>query len=639
MDKNNSQRNRPRMRRGSIDGFIQSPKNNLNNKTFKINPQKPSLINLSNRTTYKTSQLLEKSRTKNASLDGLVHSTLAPTIDNQLNQLSQSESPKKLTTFKLHQPIGRQRKVLLKNSIDSQPSSTIKSKKHRLKGWKKRTLAVFLVILILGLSFGGWDAYQLYSKVQHINVDGLISAPNGSPENILVAGSTNRCNLKVQNAQWGFCSDGVTGVNSDIILIFHFVPKTRTVTIMSIPRDTFVPNARKGHQSFKIDAALYEGPSQLVRAVEEDFDIPIQHYVEVGFDGFVNIVNAVGGIKMNFSMPVYDAYSHLDITSPGCKLLNGVEALQVVRARHLQYKPANITTMDHYYWPYEQQSDIGRIDRTHEFLDVLASTVKHEGLGNPIVDQKFLNAVLPNVKIDSSFSTEDILQLVDDFHSVNLSSVPEYTMPVGVTGFGSYIFNNYDYGDVVFPVDPMDHNVIDQFLNIKPNINPLNGQLLPRPNTIKVNVVNGSGINNQAHQVSSQLANLGFQTVGQLTSVTPGSTQATETVVYYANSSDEADAEEVDNQLTGYVVLSKNPSMVTPGSDVTVLTGSGLSVTGDQAEINATSKASNVTKAINEYTASKTSNQALIKAQATYNISPPTVAKTQHKPWDPTACS
>ena len=74
--------------------------------------------------------------------------------------------------------------------------------------------------------------------------------------------------------------------------------------MLSIPRDTFVPNARAGDEAFKIDAALYEGPTQLVSAVEEDFGIPIQHYVEVGFDGFVNIVNAVGGIKMDFPMPV-----------------------------------------------------------------------------------------------------------------------------------------------------------------------------------------------------------------------------------------------------------------------------------------------------------------------------------------------
>ncbi len=615
MDQNNHHRNRPRMRVGSIDGFIKpSSDTNLKNKTFKVNPQKPSLINLGSRTTYQKSKILERSRTKGVSLDGLIN-TLAPQNVNQ-DRVNDRTIPNLV--------------------VNTKPVVKLKKKKF---GWKKRTLIIILAFVVLGLSFAGWDAYNLFNKVQHINVDGLISVPNGSPENILVAGSTNRCNLKVQNAQWGFCSNGVTGVNSDIILIFHFVPKTRSVTIMSIPRDTFVPNARKGHQSFKIDAALYEGPSQLVRAVEEDFGIPIQHYVEVGFDGFVNIVNALGGVKMNFSMPVYDAYSHLNITSPGCKLLNGLEALQVIRARHLQYKPASITTMNHYYWPYEQQSDIGRIDRTHQFLDVLASTVKHEGLGNPIVDQKLLNAVLPNVKIDSSFSTENILQLVADFHSVNLSKSPEFTLPVAVTGFGSYIFQNYNYGDVVFPVNPMDHNVIDQFLNIKPNINPLNNQLLPSPSSIKLNVVNGSGVNNQATQASDQLAKLGFKISSQPTDITPGSTQADETVVYYGNSATEADAEEVANQLTGYVVLSKNPSMVNSQSDVTVLTGSGLTVTGQLTQIKATSKVKNVTTTINEYTASKTSDSALVQAQATYNISPPTVASTQHKPWDPTACN
>ncbi len=618
MDQNNQRRNRPRMRVGSIDGVIKPASNpNLQNKTFKVNPQKPSLINLGNRTTYQKSKILERSRTRDVSLDGLID-TLAPRHVNATKNDQSLDFDSSLKTQSVVTPI--------------------KSLKKKI-GWKKRALIIILALVVLGLSFAGWDAYNLLNQVKHVNVNGLITVPNGSPENILVAGSTNRCNLKVQNAQWGFCSNGVTGVNSDIILIFHFVPKTRSVTILSIPRDTFVPNARKGHQSFKIDAALYEGPSQLVRAVEEDFGIPIQHYVEVGFDGFVNIVNALGGVKMNFSMPVYDAYSHLNITSPGCKLLNGLEALQVIRARHLQYKPANVQTMNHYYWPYEQQSDIGRIDRTHQFLDVLASTVKHEGLGNPIVDQKLLTAVLPNVKIDSSFSSENILQLVADFHSVNLAHAPELTLPVAVTGFGSYIFQNYNYGDVVFPVNPMDHNVIDQFLNIKPNINPLNNQPFPNPSSVKLNVVNGSGINGQATQTADQLASIGFKIINQPTSINPGSTQANETVVYYANSTSEADAEEVANQLTGYVILSKNPTMVNSGSNVTVLTGSGLSVTGQTTQLKATTNTKNVTSAINEYTASKASNSALLQAQATYNISPPTVANTQHKPWDPTVCS
>ena len=68
-------------------------------------------------------------------------------------------------------------------------------------------------------------------------------------------GSTDRCALKVQNPAYGLRSQGVNGVNSDVVMILHLNPANRTVSILSIPRDLFVPNARSDGAS-KIDAAL-----------------------------------------------------------------------------------------------------------------------------------------------------------------------------------------------------------------------------------------------------------------------------------------------------------------------------------------------------------------------------------------------
>ncbi len=131
-----------------------------------------------------------------------------------------------------------------------------------------------------------------------------------------------QCALSVQNPAYGLCSEGVTGVNSDVILILHLNPSKRTVSVLSIPRDLFVPNARATGAN-KIDAALYEGPSQLVAAIEEDFGIPIQHYVELNFDTFANVVDTLGGVSMYFPEPVFDAYSGLDIRRPDASTSTG----------------------------------------------------------------------------------------------------------------------------------------------------------------------------------------------------------------------------------------------------------------------------------------------------------------------------
>jgi len=508
----------------------------------------------------------------------------------------------------------------------------LRKRDKRKWSWKRRIGTSFALILLVALAAGGWDVWQLNHKVNHLTVDGLTSVAAGAPENILVAGSTNRCNLKVQNNQWGFCSQGVTGVNSDIIFVVHIVPKTHTISILSIPRDTFVPNARSGDESFKIDAALYQGPSQLVNAIQEDFGIPINHYAEVGFDGFVNIVNAVGGIKMNFPMPVYDSESYLNVQTAGCYELNGVQALQVVRARHLQYKAVGITTNDPNYWPQEVESDIARISRTHEFLRVLGSTVAAQGLSNPITDQKLVDAIAPQVQVDSGLSTSDMLQLAEAFHAVNVNNIAQYTLPISTTEFGAYIWDGNGYGDVVFPAEPNDQQVINEFLGVSNSTDTMTGNALPSPSSVSVNVVNGSGIDGEAEQVTSSLQALGFNTVGEPSTQAPLSTEAVETVVNYANPGTEADAEAVARQLSGPVLISQNASMVTSGSEVTVLAGTGLTV-------NAPASNSSTSATSSDASSSSSSTAATDTTTASSELAAPSAAQQALSAWDPTACS
>ncbi len=120
----------------------------------------------------------------------------------------------------------------------------------------------------------------------------------------------------------------------------------------------------------KIDAALYDGPSQLVAAIQEDFATPINHYIALNFDTFANVVDALGGIHMYFPMEVFDAYSGLHSTTTGCTFLDGYHALQVVRARHLQIRQAGVGT-NYRAWSQEGLSDLARIRRDHDFLKVL----------------------------------------------------------------------------------------------------------------------------------------------------------------------------------------------------------------------------------------------------------------------------
>jgi len=251
---------------------------------------------------------------------------------------SKSPHPRRVANSEHLEALG----TAIERRFSSKSSRQGKSSGGRRRRVRWGRLVVFSVLgLVLVLVLGvAADYFYLGSKINHTHVNNLQSATG--PENILLVGSTDRCALKVQNKAYGLCQDGVNGINSDIVMVVHVNPATRQLALLSIPRDLFVPNARQTGAN-KIDAALYEGPSQLAAAIEEDFAIPINHYVELNFDTFASVVNALGGVYMYFPVPIFDAESGLNIAHPGCYLLNGYHALQVVRARHLQIQniPSN----------------------------------------------------------------------------------------------------------------------------------------------------------------------------------------------------------------------------------------------------------------------------------------------------------
>jgi LCP family protein required for cell wall assembly len=507
---------------------------------------------------------------------------------------------------------------------------------RRRIAWIGGTLALVLV-LIAGAA-GGY-AWYLNHEIHRIDLHNLTSSPakgaDAGTENILMIGSTDRCALKVQNPAYGLCSQGVNGVNSDVVMILHLNPANNTLSILSIPRDLFVPNARSDGAN-KIDAALYQGPDQLIDAIEENLGIPIQHFVELNFDSFINVVNALGGIKMYFPEPVFDAYSGLNIQTTGCLSLNGTQALQVVRARHLQYKGPGVTTSNPNYWPQETQSDLARIRRNHEFLRVLAAAVKAKGLGNPITDQQLVAGVVGDLTVDSGFGATDMISLVLSYHNVDVNSAPQLTIPVQVDQFGNYVYKGGSYGDIEFPSEPQDHAAIDQFLGLKPNADTYSGGALPSPSSLTVSVMNGSDTYNQATDTAQSLKALGFN-IGSVGDTTPVGQEA-ETVVYYSSKSpaELAAAQAVANSMTGEVIMADDPSQVSPGSQVTVVTGTDFSVnppastTPAPAATGAGAAATTTLPPTTTSTTSPPGNSAFAPATSTV---------TPLAPWDPRSCT
>ena len=199
--------------------------------------------------------------------------------------------------------------------------------------WPRRLLiAANIVVALCLVAAGGAYGYVRY-RIDSIHTQAASNLTTqsgggggggggGSPENIMLIGNQTRAGLSAgQAAQFGNPQQ-LSGSLSDVLMILHLDPAKRTASLLSIPRDLFAPmpaGSPVGKWQ-KIDAALNDGtngPNNLIRAVQEDFGIPINHYVELEFNGFANTVNALGGISMDFPEPLWDAYSQLWVPQTG----------------------------------------------------------------------------------------------------------------------------------------------------------------------------------------------------------------------------------------------------------------------------------------------------------------------------------
>jgi LCP family protein required for cell wall assembly len=522
-------------------------------------------------------------------------------------------------------------------------------------------LGLVLVVAAASAAFLWYENNRIHRvQVRHL-AQVQASGAQRDVQNILLIGSTTRCGLKQQSTAFGLCDQGVTGVNSDVVMILHLDPDHHKASILSIPRDTFVPNARADGVN-KIDAALGDpnGPSQLIAAITEDFGIPIQHYVELNFDSFQGVVSALGGVKMYFPLPVYDQESTLNIPKAGCISLNGFQALAEVRARHLQYQPADDAGLPIDDWPYDPQSDLSRIRRDHEFLRVLAAAVAKRGLGNFVTDLELIDSLAGNLEVDTGFSASTMAHLVLEFHHLSPFATPQYTLPIVEDG-ESYYYQGGGYGDVVFPVEPEDSQVIARFLGTTPT-KDATGQALPSPGSFTVAVENASGISDQGAQTASALRALGFR----VTSVTDAeeSASTTEASVLYSNPQQEDDALRVQSELSGLSVVGYAPGLVQSSSQSgqdenettssTIDVGAPLSssqgadvvlVTGTNFAVNSPPSASS--PSVSTPTSTSTTSGAASTTTTTSpgpladnpNLAAPSSSIEALQPWDPRSCT
>ena len=428
----------------------------------------------------------------------------------------------------------------------------------RPRRWSRRLViitSVFLAVCLVsaGLVYG-YVRFRL-GQLKTVRLPALTGVGKG-PMNILLVGSNTRTGLDPgEAAAFGSASE-VPGARSDVTMILHLDPTSRSASLLSIPRDLFVPLPRRSISGAygKIDAALNDGPNNLITAIQDDLGIPINHYVEINFDGFQRTINAIGGISMSFPVPLRDPFSGLRITQTGCQHLDGATALAVVRARHLQYLAFG-------RWHDDPQSDLARIRRDHTFLRIFATAAKSQAqLTNPLRLNALVGGLTNQVTVDTGLNANTLIALFRRFRHLNPDAVPQTTLPITVVG--NYHYAGGSYGDVDMPVEPLDHQVIDGWARL-PAGDP--------PSSTGLQIVNISGRARRAATIAAQMTALGYRVTD--TSTAPSPSLTTETLIRYHPGS-VTQGLGVLGHLTGSVMMEPDPAV----ADGTVVIDVGSAV-------------------------------------------------------------
>ncbi len=303
-------------------------------------------------------------------------------------------------------------------------------------------------------------------------------------------------------------SDIPGGRRADTIVIARIDPLTTTAEMLSIPRDLWVEKTDGSGDHGRINAAYSEGPQELIDTIEGELAIPIHHYVEVNFNGFKDLVDAIGGVPMYFDRPVYDLNTGLNIRKKGCYTLDGVNALAYSRSRHLVWSNG-------VKWITDETGDLGRISRQQVFMRHAANKIAGLGLDDINSLRVLVAVAVNNVTVDDRLGTKEMLDISRQFESFTSEQMLVHRLPI--------VPHRTDGGaSVVLVDDAAAVGVLDLFSGRAAEKAQEAPTTTVPPEEITVDVYNATTVAGLAGSTSSTLAAWGF-TAGEVADETsPG---------------------------------------------------------------------------------------------------------------------
>ena len=226
--------------------------------------------------------------------------------------------------------------------------------------------------------------------------------------NILITGADNNACLDPDSPYApAFGNRDGLGERSDTIMMWRVNSATNQVAVLSFPRDLWLKIDGRSSKGRINEAYTRDEPQRLINTIEQNFGIETDHFVQVDFCAFKELVDAVGGVAVPFETGVRDGNTGLAIPegNPGCFTFSGEHALAYVRSRKLEF--FNVETQR---WERDGSSDLGRISRQQDFI----RRVGDELLANafsPTVVRSLTSVSRQYIVTDSGLTPNKILEL------------------------------------------------------------------------------------------------------------------------------------------------------------------------------------------------------------------------------------
>lgn len=305
------------------------------------------------------------------------------------------------------------------NAPGTRQPSTDAAPQPRRVGWSRpstgrfrprRLLKWIAIIAALGCFAEFGYLFWMVRSMDHVGTEGSLS---GGSANILMVGSDTRTGTDQEGL--------VSGQRSDTLLVLRL--NGSTATMMSIPRDLWVQLDGGGEN--RINVAYQRSPAALIRTIKSNLNIPIDHYMEVDFVTFASLVDALGGVTLDFPYPATDVKSGFLVTQPGPQRLDGTQALAYVRSRTYTEFVGDQQVVD-------PTGDLGRVQRQQAFL----RSLMHELLGirTPWTLNRAVGALTDGLRVDTGFGMLDLMRMAWALKGGSPTSIELPTTPFTTAG-------------------------------------------------------------------------------------------------------------------------------------------------------------------------------------------------------------